>query len=189
MTIAAVLFDLRHFDPAATGAIERDHGLEIGTIDPVAFDPQLLSAVTVGSITNNEWVTTIGERIGSQAAARAWRRQGFVFDVAMIEEMRRLRLEGRRLAVLSNATDGLAEELVDAPILCLIEHLLNSAELGCAKPSDAAYQAAVDTLGLAPAAIAFVDDRLANVDAARRLMLRSQACASPNSTSAVGGRH
>ncbi len=60
---------------------------------------------------------------------------------------------------------GLATDL--APVAAAFDHLLFSWRLGVTKPDPAAFAAATEALGVAPADVLFVDDDPANVVAAR----------------------
>ena len=173
MTVTTVLFDLdgvlRHFDPATAGRIEGAHGIAPGSIEAAAFAPDLLRAVTVGDITNEAWIVAIGEAIDSPAAAAEWRRQPFIVDDAVLEVTQELRGGGAHVSLLSNATDGLHDELVGTSILDAFERIFNSAEIGCSKPTAAAYLIVLEALGVDPDTVLLVDDRLAHVEAACRL--------------------
>ena len=173
MTITTVLFDLdgvlRHFDPAAAGHVEDAHGLTHGRIEAAAFDPDLLLRVTLGEITNDEWVTAIGERIGSARAAAQWRRQPFTVDLDVLDVARGLRASGVHVSIFSNATDGLQAELAGSPLVEVMECIFNSSELRRAKPAAAAYVAVLDELQVDPQSVLFVDDRIANVEGAQAI--------------------
>ena len=173
MTITTVLFDLdgvlRHFDPATAGHVEDAHGLTHGRIEAAAFDPDLLERVTLGEITNHEWVTAIGERIGSATAAAEWRSQPFTVDLDVLDVARDLRAGGVHVSIFSNATDGLRAELTGSPLIEVMECIFNSSELRRAKPAAEAYVAVLDELRVDPQSVLFVDDRLANVEGARAI--------------------
>lgn len=173
MTITTVLFDLdgvlRHFESATAGRVEEAHGLAHGCIEAAAFAPELLRAVTVGEISNGEWVAAIGTRIGSTAAAAQWREQPFTVDVEVLAVARELRQAGVHVSILSNATDALGAELVGTPVIDVVERVFNSSALGTAKPTPDAYLAVTAALDVHPTAVVFVDDRLANVEAASAL--------------------
>lgn len=168
-----MLFDLdgvlRHFDPSTAGRVEDLHGLDRGSIEAAAFAPGLLHAVTVGEITNREWVAAIGARIGSAAAAAVWRDQPFVVDTDILAVARDLRDAGLRVSILSNATDGLCAELAGTAVLDVVEQVFNSSELRIAKPAPDAFLAVTEALEVHPTAVVFVDDRVANVEAANAL--------------------
>lgn len=76
---------------------------------------------------------------------------------------------GWSLSMLSNAPHDLAAALSERPPLACFEHLLFSSRLGLVKPDPAVFHAALDRLGRPPDEVLFIDDRLANVEAARRV--------------------
>ncbi|MFK3979537.1 HAD family hydrolase [Micromonospora sp. NPDC050397] len=83
----------------------------------------------------------------------------------LVEDLHR---QGGRLVLLSNAPHALADEADRSTWSKLFERLIFSAREGLAKPDPAAYARATELLDLPPARIAFFDDRLDNVEAARR---------------------
>jgi putative hydrolase of the HAD superfamily len=74
---------------------------------------------------------------------------------------------GHSLSLLSNAPHDFAEAMAGNPVLTGFEHVIFSAWIGVIKPEPGAFAAAVRELGRAPEEILFVDDREANVEAAR----------------------
>ncbi|MFT2753336.1 HAD family hydrolase [Clavibacter sp. Sh2088] len=75
---------------------------------------------------------------------------------------------GYRLAVLSNAPHELADVLEDPDGWgARFDHVMTSARLGMAKPDADVWPVAVERLGSPAGRILFVDDKPANVDAAR----------------------
>jgi putative hydrolase of the HAD superfamily len=75
---------------------------------------------------------------------------------------------GRRLAVLSNAPHELADVLEDPDGWgARFDHVMTSARIGMAKPDADVWPLAVERLGSPAERILFVDDKPANVDAAR----------------------
>ena len=63
-------------------------------------------------------------------AAAEWRHQPFIVDDAVLEVTQELRVGGVHVSVLSNATDGLHDELVGTRVLDAFERIFNSAEIG-----------------------------------------------------------
>lgn len=76
MEITTVLLDLdgvvRHFDPSHVTAVERAHGLPIGTLTTTAFEPELLEGVITGRLTRAQWVEEVSSRIAAPSAALEW---------------------------------------------------------------------------------------------------------------------
>lgn len=74
-----------------------------------------------------------------------------------------------RLALLSNAPIEVAEGIDGAPWVAPFTKRFFSCYLRATKPDPAAYEAVLRSLDAEPAEVVFVDDRPANVEAARQL--------------------
>ncbi|HHU39414.1 MAG TPA: HAD-IA family hydrolase [Propionibacterium sp.] len=79
-----------------------------------------------------------------------------------------LRAEGITTAVLTNAPFNLDAGLLNADFADEVDYWFISAAMGVGKPDKAAFARVTEVLELAPAEIAFVDDKLHNVEAAER---------------------
>jgi putative hydrolase of the HAD superfamily len=77
------------------------------------------------------------------------------------------------LALLSNAPLEMARHIEAAPWAGLFRHRFFSADLRLAKPDPAIFEHVAARLAAAPADLTFVDDRAANVEAARAAGLRA----------------
>lgn len=157
--IRAVLFDLdgvvRHFDDDAD--LERRHGLDDGDIARVAFASPLIEEVTTGRITRAEWIARIAERT-APAAAEEWGRTPFRLDPEVLAVIDALRATGIRCMILTNGTDTIPRELRDSGLDAHLDGIVNSAEIGYAKPDPRAFQHALDALELRAEEVFFTDD-------------------------------
>ena len=92
---------------------------------------------------------------------------GFVLRPWMLELVRRLRDAGFTTGILSDQTDWL--DALDARyhFFADFDRIYNSYYLGRGKRDPATFRQVVDDLGLAPAAVLFVDDDAGNVERAR----------------------
>ena len=92
-------------------------------------------------------------------------------------EMRELILELHkhyRLAILSNATDRLGSMLSDQlKVSESFEVIINSSEIGVAKPDEVAYNIALDLLAASPKQVLFIDDQRRNTSAAEKMSINS----------------
>jgi putative hydrolase of the HAD superfamily len=80
------------------------------------------------------------------------------------------RAAGIRTAVLSNGIrEVLAELEIQRPLPVHFDVVVISYDVGCAKPDPRIFQITLERLGMPPERALFVDDRLENIDAARRL--------------------
>jgi len=82
--------------------------------------------------------------------------------------VRDVRAAGRLVAILSNAPFSLDLAFVDAPYADAADFWFVSASMGVVKPDEPVFFRVEEVLELDPAEIAFIDDRPANVHAARR---------------------
>jgi len=83
-------------------------------------------------------------------------------------ELWRFAADLRRSVIVGGFSDNPAFVASVFPDGALLDPMIFSSEIGAAKPSDAAFAAAEARLGLGGEAVLFIDDGLANVEAARR---------------------
>lgn len=160
--IRTVLFDLdgviRHFDPDHVATIEQVHGLDAGSIEAFAFSAPIIDDVTTGRIRRAEWIATIGDHIGNAAAAAAWGRQPFHADPGVLDLLDELRSAGHGVAVLTNGTDTVPDEVASFGLLDHVDAVFNSADIGYVKPDVRAFQHVLDALGVDGPEVFFTDD-------------------------------
>ncbi|MDN3023015.1 HAD-IA family hydrolase [Streptomyces sp. S.PB5] len=178
----AVLCDvdnvLRRFDPSGLHALERAAGLAEGTTMKVAFAPEVDLPVLLGRIDLQEWVRAIAAGLaGLVPEATAWElgtallESPFAADEAVVSLLRRARTRVP-LALVSNATLQLEDDLDAMGLSDLADHVVNSARVGLAKPDPRIYRLAASLVGARPDRCLFVDDSEENVAAAAALGMR-----------------
>lgn len=183
---AAYVFDLdgvvRDFGPGdANPGIEAALGLPAGHVTATAFRSDLLLPTITGRQTFEQWYAAICvalEKVVPEPARvrehmTRWREhRGTVVDET-VERLEALRADGHRTYVFTNGTDYVPQELELLGIARLFDGVLNSADLGVAKPDVRAYAAAHAAIeadlgrGLGREQVWFTDDRADNVAAAR----------------------
>lgn len=84
----------------------------------------------------------------------------------MLEFVRELHDDGRRMALLSNAPRELKGHASDV-LAGLVPQLVFSCDLGVAKPEPEAFEMALDQLGVTAPEVVFIDDNPGNVRAAQ----------------------
>lgn len=162
---------VRHFDRSIADDLEAEHGLEIGSLRREAFDHPRGQAAVTGGLTRAAWIDEIGRAVGSLRAAREW--LGVTgtpwgrADPAMVDLITGLRANGTPVAVLTNGTDTIDEELLSVGLAVAFDSVFCSWHLGVAKPDRAAFGHVVDATGVPANRILFVDDSPANVVGAR----------------------
>jgi putative hydrolase of the HAD superfamily len=183
---AAYVFDLdgvvRDFAPDdAAPAIEAALGLPAGHVSAVAFRPDLLLPTITGRQGFDDWYAAICAALREVVPEPArvhehmerWRaHRGSVIDET-VERLETLHADGHRTYVFTNGTDLVPQEMELLGLTRLFDGLLNSADLGVAKPDPEAYAAAHRAIEadlgrvLAHDDVWFTDDRDENVAAAR----------------------
>lgn len=155
--------------------MERRLGVEPGALEAF-FDEDAWLQFSTGRKDRPEFWGSVCAGFGvppdSAIAAAVWTHlfEAPTVRTALVEIVRRLR--GRvRLGLLSNAGPEL-RQLV-APVAELFDGIVISAEVGLRKPEPAVFQLALEQLEAKPAETLFVDDLRRNIEAARRLGIRT----------------
>lgn len=197
----AWVFDLdgvvRDFGPgSADTAIEDALGLPRGSVAATAFRPDLVGPTVTGVRGFDEWFDAVCAALAAMTPEtdpatgthpthaerrattvrhhmQAWREHRGEPVASTVETLERLRREGRPTYLFTNGTDLVPHELEQLGLSHLFDAVVNSAELGVAKPdpqSFAAAHAAIEAhqgRALDPADVWFTDDRPDNVAAAQ----------------------
>lgn len=173
MSLTTVLLDLdgviRHFDPEHVAGVEHRHGLRPGSLTETAFEPDLLERVITGRMRRSEWVGEVGRRVKHPAAAEEWMSERGTVDATMMAEVGKLQSRGYVVAVLTNGTDTIAEEMESLGLDVRFDAIFNSAELGVAKPDRRAFELVAAALDVAPTEVFFTDDSQAKLRGAIEL--------------------
>ena len=181
--VNTVLLDLdgviRHFDPAHVAGVEQQHGLAPGAINRAAFSADLLSRVTTGQITHDAWVRDVATRIANPGAASAWSADRGYVDEAMMEIVAELRRTGTTVAVLTNGTSWIPNDLRQLGVHDAFDAVFNSADIGFAKPDPRAFRYVCDALAVDPAAVFFTDDSESKLAGAIELGMTARRFVSP----------
>jgi putative hydrolase of the HAD superfamily len=88
------------------------------------------------------------------------------------EEVRALLAKAQQhvpVIIVTNAMDTVEEHLDRLGLTYFADDLVSSARVGVAKPDPRIYEIAAERAGAAPSRCLFIDDRPANVEAARAL--------------------
>lgn len=181
--VSGVVIDLdgviRHWDPSHYTEAEEHLGIPAGTITASAFAADRLERAMDGRTTFAEWCREIGAEVagahGVEAAliAETWAEAGWTIDLTVIELVAAVR-ERVPVALLSNASTNLVEDLERSGIAGAFDAVIGSADLGASKPSAAAFHAAAGAIGVPLDRCLFVDDTPGHVEAARSLGMRAE---------------
>jgi putative hydrolase of the HAD superfamily len=178
--VRAVIFDWGGVmeaspDDAHITAWERRLGLEADML-PEALWGEVWRQLSVGAITNDDYVQRIAGQLGlpdAEAAGRFIKEfyAGDRLNPDVIAAVRALR--GRyKVALLTNASPGQDDhvrERLGIDVHTEFDVYVNSAHVGLRKPDPAIFHLTLDRLGVAPQQAIFLDDLLRNVDSARAL--------------------
>jgi putative hydrolase of the HAD superfamily len=95
-------------------------------------------------------------------------------DPAMLAWQQKLKAHGIRTAILSNMGDSVLENIErEFAWIHGFDVLVWSYQHGMAKPDPAIYQRALEQMGTAPRETLFVDDKMENITAARKLGMKA----------------
>ncbi len=138
------------------------HAGGLAVLDQVT-DPQWRSRVQANL------ATAPGATAAAAAAAvAAWSALLPRVDRELADLLRRTR-QSMPVALVSNATSRLEEDLVNQGIDDIADFVVNTSRLGFAKPDPRVFHAAAGTVGVPPHRCLFVDDTPTHVAAARAL--------------------
>ena len=157
---------LRRFAP--DGPIEDAHGLPRGSLAAAGFAPELIGPALIGAIPDAEWRASVVRRLnapGAEAAVAAWSQPGEPIAEAL--DLVRQARQRCRVALLTNATTRLPDDLELLGLDREVDAVVSSARIGVAKPSPEAFRRALRVLQHSPAATVFCDDNAAHAEAAR----------------------
>jgi putative hydrolase of the HAD superfamily len=167
---AGLLIDLdgvlRRFDPDRLAAIEAEHRLPSGSLTRTALDPALLIPAVTGRTTHARWVAEVAERIGAdtgdadaaRAAVASWAGYRGEVDADVLAFVRAVRGERRPVALATNSTDRLDDDLATLGLAGEVDAVVSSRDLGVAKPHPDFFRAACAVLGLPAGRVLLLDD-------------------------------
>jgi putative hydrolase of the HAD superfamily len=175
----AVLCDLdnviRFHDTSRLSRLERYLGLPEGTTGRRAFSPETVTPLLLGKITKKQWVESVADALAGQVPRERAHELGtalatapFRADETVVTMLRRVP-PAMPLVLVTNATVELDDDLALMGLTDLTNHVVNSAQVGVAKPDRRIYEIAAQRAGAAVQRCLFVDDRLENVRAATEL--------------------
>jgi putative hydrolase of the HAD superfamily len=169
---------VRRWPPQLTVSIEERHRLPVGSIATAAFsDREALHRAVTGAVSDGAWRADIASRLAAAygstawAAVREWSAMRGEVDAQVLDLVRQARRTAP-VGLLTNATTRLGEDLAALGLAREFDAVVNSAEMGVAKPDPESYVRACARLGAERARCLFVDDTATHVAAARRVGLR-----------------
>ena len=166
---------IRIWSPEIHLKAERATGLPEESILGTAFSDDLLPLVITGQISDDEWRRRIADLLSkdfseanAERAVELWSASPGEVDTEVLGILRACR-EKAKLVLISNATSRLPSDLGQLGIAEDFDYIINSSEVGFAKPDPNIYFAALNTVGANPEQALFIDDNAGHVAAATRL--------------------
>ncbi len=182
MTIQAIIFDfgsvlVQMGNEAPRQALAEQLGVPLKALYRLIFDSETARRAMVGELTIEQHWQSVGEALGMPLEALpAVKAQFWSADLVnheLVEYIRTLR-PAYKVGLLSNAWNDLRHVMQERfHFDGLFDDLVISAEVGLAKPDPRIFQLAVERLGVQPSEAVFVDDVLANAEAAQRVGLQA----------------
>ena len=183
--VDALIVDLdgviRHWDDAHFVEMAESFGLRADELAAIAFEKELLDAGMTGALEYYEWADLIGRRIADRhgcdavAVTQAFKDLRWTVDHEVVALLREVRTAGRaKLALFSNASTRLEEDLASRDLHLEFDVVFNSARLGLAKPDPNAFRTVASQLGVPPERCLFVDDTIPNVHGARAASMQAE---------------
>jgi putative hydrolase of the HAD superfamily len=165
---------VRHWPSAAE--LELAFELPAGSIAAAHFMPSRLNPAITGKITDEQWrsaaandlAAVCGSADRARAAVKAWSMFEPRIDPEVVSLLAKAR-ETVTVALVSNATTRLEQDLARHELSTLAHVVVSSARIGVAKPDPSFYTIAAEQVGAAVGRCLFIDDTPANVAAARGL--------------------
>ncbi len=166
---------IRHFSPERDWEIEQRCGLSQGALLGAAFEKTLLTRAITGLISDEAWRTEIVDLISKTVpshlavqAVKDWSAFPGNVDDRYLAYLKN-QFPMLPVAVLTNGTSRLHQDLKTLGISDRFFKVFNSAEIGFCKPDKNVFHHVVETLACETDEIFFIDDALSHVKAAKEL--------------------
>ena len=157
--------------------VERKHNLASGSLFKTAFKKCLLTPAITGESSHKQWLENVISELAelydlkiAHELVRAWENCTFSIDTELLKIYRQY-FPNAKLVLVTNATDRLVADMASANLSDAFDLVVNSSNVGIAKPDRGFYEAALATANASPNRSVFVDDSKGNVDAALNMGL------------------
>jgi putative hydrolase of the HAD superfamily len=180
MTIRAVFFDyggvIGHFDEEWIREFEREQGLRYGDILKALYRGSEWMQAEVGTIDEASWfkagvrrIVELGGRLSPEGLRDAWAKSFLRLDrqVVALAVALSTSYQVGLLCNSSNSQRSLEDKLARLGILDMWHAIVNSANVGVAKPDERIYHIAARKVGVPPSECVHIDDKQENVAGAR----------------------
>jgi FMN phosphatase YigB (HAD superfamily)/N-acetylglutamate synthase-like GNAT family acetyltransferase len=165
---------IRKFPIERDSIIEKKFNLELGTLFKTSFgDRDLLNRAVCGHITDEAWRLEIEKSLAfvcdsqiANSAMKEWSDFPGLVDHEYLNFLER-HFGKIPIAILTNGTTRLLEDLAKIDLEDKFFEIFNSAEIGVCKPDKKIFEYVIKALGCEASKILFIDDSLSHVLAAQ----------------------
>jgi putative hydrolase of the HAD superfamily len=165
--------------PASAEEIEIPCGLPVNALETTAFRKELLGYAITGKISDEEWrrrtVATLLEQFPhskAQEAVTTWSARITKINTPLLDLITSLR-KRLSIALITNATSRLNTDLAMLGLRDHFDYIINTSEVGYAKPSPEIFHHALTLVKATPSEALYIDDSLSNIEAASKLGITS----------------
>lgn len=171
---------IRHWTGTEIGLAETSLGLDLGSLFEVAFSQQFLDPAITGVISDESWRKNVRGEFQSKYDSgiadkliHAWESASCEIDFPLLKEIKR-KLPSHKLILTTNGTSKLLKDLEVSGLISYFDAVVNSYELGVAKPDVEYFQKALSIAGENASACVYVDDSPGNIVVASELGITSE---------------
>ena len=182
-SVKVVLTDLdgviRHWSSEALREKEIVFGLAGGHVFSICFEKRLLLKAITGQITDEEWRESVRTKLlrsvsepSTRKLVEAWTYSKVFIDRNIVRIYKEYFSEAR-VIVATNATTRLPLDMKLHHLDNMFDGVINSSNLGTAKPAHDFFYKAIEQLEAQVADVIYIDDSAENVQAGKQLGIRS----------------
>lgn len=168
IAVKAIISDLdgviRFFPEERANLIEIKYSIPQGVILKSAFSYTDLNEVVTGKITDERWRANIAKRVSkfipvseANLAIEEWTNYPGEINHVVLNTYKKLKRD-RPFYLMTNGTDKLVNDIINLKIGDVFDFIINSSELGFAKPDEEIFSYALSKLNLMPGEVVFIDD-------------------------------
>ena len=170
---------IRNYPMIRSETIETEFGIPKGQLLPHAFQKKLLQPAITGSISDETWreliVNELSKLIAPEIARKAitkWSDFPGQLDIDVLNYLK-LNCKNYSITMLTNVTSKFNSDLKRLGISDSFDRILNTCEIGYAKPDKKSFEFVLQKLNCRPEDVFFIDDRIENTFAADSLGMQT----------------
>ena len=171
---------IRLWTGSEISSMETALGLDDGSLFKLAFSDNLLLPAITGAISDEAWRSNVQseliEELGSDSAKNlmlAWESSTYKIDFELLNAIKDMDCHAK-IVLASNATSRLNVDLKKVKLDTVFDVVVNSSEIGIAKPNINYFTRALAMAECSPHGCIYIDDDAKNVNAAIDLGIRSE---------------